>query len=155
MLKSFDFFRKIQTDQELTSTTGGIFTLISLIVSYPSSQIAGILIVMSLQDFYQEKYYTFLAIKNDNSEYLPMRIDITFNKLPCHGISWFKKLSALSFTMSSNTGNPILRTKSLSLTYPKTLPPDKSINEAEIEWQRKTFSHVISKKVINVEFKEF
>lgn len=41
---------------------------------------------MSLQDFYQEKYYTFLAIKNDNSEYLPMRIDLTFNKLPCEGI---------------------------------------------------------------------
>ena len=32
MLKSFDFFRKIQTDQELTSATGGLFTLISLIV---------------------------------------------------------------------------------------------------------------------------
>jgi hypothetical protein len=32
MLKSFDFFRKIQTDQELTSATGGIFTIISLVV---------------------------------------------------------------------------------------------------------------------------
>jgi len=38
---------------------------------------------MSLQDFYQEKYYTFLAVKNDDAEYLPMRIDITFNKVPC------------------------------------------------------------------------
>ena len=33
MLKSFDFFRKIQTDQELTSTTGGVFTIIALIVT--------------------------------------------------------------------------------------------------------------------------
>jgi hypothetical protein len=57
--------------------------------------------------------------------------------------------------MSSNTDNPILKTKSLSLTYPKMLPLDRSINEAEIEQQRKTFSHVIYKKAINVEFKEF
>lgn len=57
--------------------------------------------------------------------------------------------------MSSNIDNPILKTKSLSLTYPKMLPLDKSINEAEIEQQRKTFSHVISKKAIDVEFKEF
>jgi hypothetical protein len=40
---------------------------------------------MSLQDFYQEKYYTFLAVKNDDSEFLPMKIDITFSKLPCGG----------------------------------------------------------------------
>ena len=33
MLKSFDFFRKIQTDQELTSATGGIFTFIAIIVN--------------------------------------------------------------------------------------------------------------------------
>ena len=33
MLKSFDFFRKIQTDQELTSTTGGFFTIIALVVN--------------------------------------------------------------------------------------------------------------------------
>ncbi len=32
MLKSFDFFRKIRTDQELTSTTGGFFTIVSIIV---------------------------------------------------------------------------------------------------------------------------
>ena len=32
MLKSFDFFRKIRTDQELTSTTGGFFTILSIIV---------------------------------------------------------------------------------------------------------------------------
>ena len=30
-------------------------------------QVAGILILMSLQDFYQEKYYTFLAVKNDDA----------------------------------------------------------------------------------------
>jgi len=38
MLKSFDFFRKIQTDQELTSATGGIFTVIALIVSMISQR---------------------------------------------------------------------------------------------------------------------
>jgi hypothetical protein len=32
MLKSFDFFRKIQTDQELTSATGGLFTLAAIAV---------------------------------------------------------------------------------------------------------------------------
>lgn len=32
MLKSFDFFRKIQTDQQLTSATGGVFTLVALVV---------------------------------------------------------------------------------------------------------------------------
>lgn len=32
MLKSFDFFRKIQTDQELTSATGGLFTIVALVV---------------------------------------------------------------------------------------------------------------------------
>lgn len=41
--------------------------------------------VMSFQDFYHEKYYTFLAVKNDESEYLPLRIDILFNKMPCEG----------------------------------------------------------------------
>ena len=30
-------------------------------------QVAVILILMSLQDFYQEKYYTFLAVKNDDA----------------------------------------------------------------------------------------
>jgi hypothetical protein len=34
MLKSFDFFRKIQTDQELSSTTGGFFTLAALAVLF-------------------------------------------------------------------------------------------------------------------------
>lgn len=33
MLKSFDFFRKLQTDQELTSATGGFFTLIAITVN--------------------------------------------------------------------------------------------------------------------------
>jgi hypothetical protein len=32
MLRSFDFFRKIRTEQQLTSATGGFFTIISLIV---------------------------------------------------------------------------------------------------------------------------
>jgi hypothetical protein len=38
---------------------------------------------MSLQDFYEDKYYTFLAVKNDDSDYLPMRINIIFPHLPC------------------------------------------------------------------------
>lgn len=53
MLKSVDFFRKIRTDQELTSATGGCFTIISLIVITIITQAAGILIILSLQDFYQ------------------------------------------------------------------------------------------------------
>ena len=60
MLKSFDFFRKIQTDQELTSTTGGFFTLIALAS-------AALLIFYSIQDYTADKYYTFLAVKNDDS----------------------------------------------------------------------------------------
>lgn len=32
MLKSFDYFRRVQGDQELSSSTGGIFTLIAIIV---------------------------------------------------------------------------------------------------------------------------
>jgi hypothetical protein len=83
MLKSFDFFRKIRTEQELTSATGGFFTIISLIVHLTYIQAAGLLILLSLQDFYQEKYFTFLSVKNDDSEFLPMQIDILFYHLPC------------------------------------------------------------------------
>ena len=57
-LKSFDFFRKIQTEQELTSATGGMFTIASLIVAF-------ILIILSIQDFTADQYRTFLAVKND------------------------------------------------------------------------------------------
>lgn len=85
MLKSFDFFRKIRTDQELTSATGGLFTIISLIVPPILTQAAGFLILLSLQDFYQEKYFTFLSVQNDDSEFLPMQIDILFYHLPCEG----------------------------------------------------------------------
>jgi hypothetical protein len=49
-------------------------------------QAAGILIFLSIQDYYHVTYYTFLAVKNDDAEYLPMRIDITFNEIPCHAI---------------------------------------------------------------------
>lgn len=46
---------------------------------------ATFLIIYSIQDFYTEQYYTFLAVKNDDSEYLPMNIDILFNRMPCDG----------------------------------------------------------------------
>jgi hypothetical protein len=62
MLKSFDFFRKIQTDQQLTSATGGVFTLVALVVYSVPTKIAGFLILYSIQDFYTEQYYTFLAV---------------------------------------------------------------------------------------------
>jgi hypothetical protein len=31
------------------------------------------------------KYFTFLSVKNDDSDYLPMKIDILFYHLPCEG----------------------------------------------------------------------
>ena len=57
-LKSFDFFRKIQSEQQLSSETGGIFTISSLIV-------AAILIILSIQDFTSVQYTTNLTIRND------------------------------------------------------------------------------------------
>jgi hypothetical protein len=66
-------------------------------------QFAGLLILMSFQDFYQLKYYTFLAVKNDNSDYLPMRIDILFSKMPCEGTPAPTQPSPSSSKMSYNT----------------------------------------------------
>ena len=57
-LKSFDFFRKVQTEQELSSSAGGIFTIVSLVI-------AGLLIFSSYQDFTRVEYRTSLAVKND------------------------------------------------------------------------------------------
>lgn len=48
-------------------------------------QAAAILILYSVQDFYKEQYYTFLGVQNDESDYLPMHIDILFGKMPCNG----------------------------------------------------------------------
>lgn len=79
-LKSFDFFRKVQSEQELSSSAGGIFTIVSLIV-------AAFLIFSSYQDFTQVQYRTMLTVKNDPNEYLPMLIDITFDKAPCELIT--------------------------------------------------------------------
>lgn len=66
-LKSFDFFRKIQTEQELSSTTGGCFTLFSLVVLLFLSKVALILIGLSIQDFTRVEYETSLVIKNDKN----------------------------------------------------------------------------------------
>ena len=65
MLKSFDYFRKIQTDQELTSATGGVFTLIALIVCTNFIQIAAFLVYYSFKDYYSSSYQTFLDLRND------------------------------------------------------------------------------------------
>lgn len=43
-LRYFDIFRRIQTEQELSSSTGGIFTIFSLLVAI-------FLISLSLKDF--------------------------------------------------------------------------------------------------------
>lgn len=75
-LQSFDFFRKIQSEQELSSSTGGIFTIGSLIV-------ASILILLSIQDFTTAQYVTSLVVRNDPTEYLTTKIDITFDQAPC------------------------------------------------------------------------
>lgn len=48
-------------------------------------QAAAFLIFYSVQDFYTEQYYTFLAVQNDDSDTLPMRIDILFTRMPCNG----------------------------------------------------------------------
>lgn len=42
---------------------------------------------MSFQDYYHESYNTFLAVKNDEATYFPLRIDMTLNKMPCQGIN--------------------------------------------------------------------
>jgi hypothetical protein len=63
-------------------------------------QAAGILILLSLQDFYQEKYFTFLSVKNDDSEFLPMQIDILFFHLPCEGSFGFIQHWLLSSKMN-------------------------------------------------------
>lgn len=52
-------------------------------------QAAAFLIFYSVQDFYTEQYYTFLGVQNDDSDTLPMRIDILFNRMPCNGILYF------------------------------------------------------------------
>ena len=138
MLKSFDFFRKIQTDQELTSTTGGVFTIVALIVVIYSMQVAGILIFLSLQDFYQEKYYTFLAVKNDDAEFLPMRIDVTFNKLPCQGTLLFIQLQEFSSEMNLNIWKLEFKQNYLCLECPKMEILKKNIKEVKTGKYRKS-----------------
>jgi hypothetical protein len=73
-------------------------------------QAAGLLILLSLQDFYQEKYFTFLSVKNDDSEFLPMRIDILFYKLPCEGTALHMQPWQLSLRMSWSTSSMAWRT---------------------------------------------
>ena len=49
MLKRFDIFRKIQSDFHDGSATGGIFTLIALLVG-------GVLLFYAFYDYTAEKY---------------------------------------------------------------------------------------------------
>lgn len=74
-------------------------------------QVAAFLILYSVQDFYTEQYYTFLAVQNDNSETLPMQIDIIFNRMPCSGTFSCMQPSPSSFMMSWNTLRVICRKK--------------------------------------------
>lgn len=46
-------------------------------------KVAGILVILSIQDFTSIHYVTTLRVKNDPTEYIPMKIDIYFNKAPC------------------------------------------------------------------------
>ena len=48
---------------------------------------AGILVLLSIQDFTSIHYVTSLSVKNVPTEYIPMKIDITFNKAPCELIT--------------------------------------------------------------------
>jgi hypothetical protein len=45
--------------------------------------VAGILVLLSIKDFTSINYATTLQVKNDPTEYIPMKIDILFNKAPC------------------------------------------------------------------------
>jgi hypothetical protein len=74
-------------------------------------EVAAFLILYSVQDFYTEQYYTFLAVQNDNSETLPMQIDIIFNRMPCNGTSSWMQPSPSSFMMNWNTSRVICRKK--------------------------------------------
>ena len=154
MLKSFDFFRKIQTDQELTSATGGLFTLAALTVRQKIMQAAAILILFSLQDFYQEKYYTFLSIKNDESEFLPMKIDILFFNLPCEGISHNSQLSQLSLRTNLSMSNTASKTRLCSTMYPREKKQESSIREARIDRRRRTTSKDIWQRSPDAEQQE-
>jgi hypothetical protein len=76
----------------------------------PPTQVAAFLILYSVQDFYTEQYYTFLSVQNDDSETLPMRIDILFNRMPCNGTSRCTQPSPSSSSMSSSTSRATWRT---------------------------------------------
>jgi hypothetical protein len=79
MLKRCDIFRKIQSDLHDGSATGGIFTLIAILIG-------GLLLFYACIDYTAEKYETDLIIENDDNPVLPMKISILFNTAPCHSI---------------------------------------------------------------------
>lgn len=76
-LKSFDIFRKIQSDVHPGTKTGGLFTVIAFIVG-------GLLLFHSLNEYYSEKYTTSLIIQSDEAEVLPVRINLLMIQAPCH-----------------------------------------------------------------------
>jgi hypothetical protein len=81
-LKSFDIFRKIQTDVHPGTKTGGMFTVMAFILG-------GLLLFHSLSEYYTEKYTTSLIIENDEATVLPVRINILMSNAPCHGTNKF------------------------------------------------------------------
>lgn len=79
MLKRCDIFRKIQSELHDGSTTGGVFTIVAILIG-------GLLLFHAFNDYNAEKYETDLIIENDDNPILPMRITIVFNSAPCHSI---------------------------------------------------------------------
>lgn len=80
-LRSFDIFRKIQSDIHPGTRTGGIFTMLAFVLG-------GLLLFHSLNEYYTEKYTTSLIIENDENPILPVQIDIVMAGAPCHRKQW-------------------------------------------------------------------
>lgn len=80
MLKRCDIFRKIQSDLHDGSATGGVFTIVAMVIG-------AFLLFQAFRDYTAEKYETDLIIENDDNPILPMRITMLFNSAPCHSTS--------------------------------------------------------------------
>lgn len=79
-LRSFDIFRKIQSDVHPGTKSGGLFTVVAFIIG-------GLLLFHSLSEYYSEKYTTSLVIETDESEILPVAINLLMSNAPCHSTS--------------------------------------------------------------------
>jgi hypothetical protein len=72
-----------------------------------------------VQDFYEVQYYTFLGVRNDNAEYLPMRLDILFNHMPCGGNPANIQQSPFNSMMNWNTSKATWNKNLTSTASPK------------------------------------